>query len=93
MTLPTKILLALVIVVGGSAVAYADVAADEKAVQDFTPAPTVAVVKASDQSALTVRDEIADDQTEGGSCQINCHPAFAVNLKTALAPIDLSKIK
>jgi hypothetical protein len=102
MTLPTKILLALVVVIGGSAYAYAD--------EDVTAKPTDAVnfepsspsrgpasitpAAAEDsQAALTLREEIPNQMTEAGSCQIACHPVMTVNPKTALAHFDTEKMK
>ena len=94
MTLPTKILLAIVVVVAGSAMAYADVTANDAEAVNFTPASRgPASLEPSDtQEALTVREEVADDQTECGTCQDKCHPPFNYSAKTALPRFDLSKI-
>jgi hypothetical protein len=101
MTLPTKILLALVVVIGGSAYAYADedvmTAKDTDAV-NFEPAsasrgPASIAPTEDSQAALTVREEIPNHLTEAGSCQTACHPAMTVNPKTALARFDTEKIK
>ncbi|MGZ3724140.1 MAG: hypothetical protein ACXVA9_14450 [Bdellovibrionales bacterium] len=93
MTLPTKILLALVIVMAGSAFAYADVTAKDQDAVNFTASKAPTEVESVDQSQLTIREEIADDKLEANACAVDCHTVFGAPAKTALARFDLSKIK
>jgi hypothetical protein len=87
MTLPTKILLALVVALAGTA--FADVTATNEDLTKFAPAPPPAETIGDSQAALTVTDEkMADNQTDAGTCQLACHPARAA-VPTALHHLPL----
>lgn len=92
MKLQTKILFALLMVVSTSALAK-NVNGKEGDVMKFAPAAETTKPAVDSQDQLTVREELADEQLEGGSCQLACHPAFTVFQKTNLSHFDTTQIK
>jgi hypothetical protein len=76
MTLPTKILLALIVVLAAGSV-FADVAAKNEDSGKFSASPSVSQIDSADQSELNVREEVAETQSEAGHCTLQCHPVMA----------------
>lgn len=94
MTFPTKILLALAIVLAAGQAFAGEVAAKDSDVENFTAhkMPTVSVP--IDQKSLSLREEVPDILTEASNCQEECQGSRPQG-KTppALKKIPLALIK